>query len=287
MYCDNVQHVRTTQKNLTRDVGKFYQITQTNDRNLRMAEGGGLVNHHFGLGSPKNLKSISSQENISRALHELELNQIEVLIKTMGTIENTDKILDAGSGRGGTAFAIVNKFNASVDGITIAPYQANFSNALARDYWKTTKAKFSVMDMLKLDFPDNTFNHVITNETTMYIVDLPLLFSGFKRVLVPHGRYTLATWCINEASSGWERISQRIHDNYPGSRMHTKKEYLDALETSGFKIVQNNHLTDEAIPYWKIRSTWNEKSGIESAYLEGHKKRQILYVMVSSESSKN
>jgi geranyl diphosphate 2-C-methyltransferase len=169
----------------------------------------------------------------------------------MGPVLPTHRVLDAGSGRGGTAFSIVNRFDADVTGITIAPYQAKFSQDLAKNHWQTRKATFMVMNMLALGFDEDTFDHIITNETTMYISDLEKLFTGFRRVLKSQGKYTLATWCINETYEGREDLVEKINSHYPGTKMHTRQEYREAIATSGLSEIEYKDLTQDAIPHWE------------------------------------
>ena len=74
--------------------------------------------------------------------------------------------------------------------------------------------------------------------------------------------------------------------HYPGSRMHTKADYLQSLTATNFSIVEFDNLTTEAIPHWEVRSKWERASGIEPAYLEGHKIGKIFYLMVSAVNNK-
>ena len=273
------------QKAQTEGVRDFYQDVQRADRNLALSGGKGIVNHHFGIGQIDWSKytDIPSQGQIAEIINNLELNQINTLTNIMGPVLPEHKVLDAGSGRGGTAFSIVNKFCAQVTGITIAPYQAGFSQELEEKFWHTGKANFLVMDMLELGFDENTFDHVITNETTMYIGNLNTLFTGFRRVLKPNGRYTLSTWFINENYEGRENLVEKINSHYSGTKMHTRQEYHEALATSGLSEIESKDLTHDAIPHWEIRSKWDQASGIEPAFLEGHRIGKLAYLMISSE----
>ncbi len=274
------------QQEQTAGVLHFYQDIQRDDRNNYLAGNSGIVNHHFGIGQIdwtryppiENL----TQEQIKTIINELELHQIDVLMETMGTVQPHHRVLDAGSGRGGTSFSIAKATGARVDGITIAPYQARFAQDLEESHWNSRLVNFTVMNMLQLGFHPDTYDHVITNETTMYITNLPQLFEGFRRVLKLGGTYTLATWCINEKYLGRDDITERINSHYPGTRMHTQAEYVKALESTGFQINNNRDLTEDVIPHWVIRSRWEKASGIEPTYLEGHRERKLLYKMISA-----
>jgi len=58
--------------------------------------------------------------------------------------------------------------------------------------------RFHYRNMLSSGFPDDYFDAVVNNETTMY-VDLDVMFSEVGRLLKPHGQYVAFTWCANDA----------------------------------------------------------------------------------------
>jgi geranyl diphosphate 2-C-methyltransferase len=270
-----------TQEELTDGVRSYYD-GQKDDRNLLLGGATGLVNHHFGLGDfeRRGFPNAFSQHQIASELHGLELNEIDRLIAEMGPIRRSSRILDAGCGRGGTAFTLADRYGARVTGITISPYQCGFAKELNEEYVGDGSVDFRVLDYLELDYPDVEFEHVITNETTQYTLELPRLFRGFARVLKPGGNYTLATWCRNERADD-EAIARAIDDNY-GTLMHTRAEYLAGLDASGFELERFVDCTADALPYWELREYWEESSGVERPFIDGHRSRAILYLIISA-----
>jgi len=243
---DTTLLAKPNQGDLTRGVKEHYQKKQE-DRNFELGKSTGIVNHHFGIGElPKPLDQISGPE-VSKILNDLEVNQVRELMNTMGSIKSTDSLLDGGSGRGGTSFMLAEATDASLVGISISPYQVEFSNKLAQTRFSHLNTKFLEMDMLALNFPDRSFNHVFTNETTMYFEDLKPLFGGFARVLKPKGRYTLATWGVNDQLPRDEAWESRINDHY-SSHMNTRTEYIDALRAAGFLVKVQRNLSVDALP---------------------------------------
>lgn len=273
------------QEGITKAAKHFYGQIQVEDRNKALSGDSGIVDHHFGIGK-MDLTDLDrmTDDEIKATIRRLEENQVMRLVGYMGKVRSDDVVLDAGCGRGGTAFRLVQTSGCRVEGITIARYQADFATKAAGQLGLTDKTHFSVMDMLALGYPDNTFDHIFTNETTMYVVDLYKLFAGFRKVLKPGGRYTLATWNINQ-DYGDNPYVEPINDHYK-IEMHTDLEYRKALEMNGFRLVTDNDLTEEVIPHWEIRSRWSMASGVEKYYLAGHKERAILYKMMSAEAVK-
>jgi geranyl diphosphate 2-C-methyltransferase len=269
-----------TQQALTEGVRRYYDRQQT-DRNLLLGGAFGIVNHHFGIGdfdrsvAPDELP----QEVIAQRLHRLEMNQIDVLLERMGEVRPEHRVLDAGCGRGGTALSIVERTGASVDGITISPYQHDFAAALARRRGLSARLRFQLMNYLELAFPDACFDHVLTNESTQYVLDVRDLVAGFARVLRPRGRYTCATWCANEEFEGRNEFVEPINLHY-GTSINSRRDYLEALEKHGFRSIEVDDRTEQAIPYWELRCQWQHRSGVELDFLFGHRERKILYLYI-------
>jgi len=267
-----------TQETLTSGVRDYYNKKQ-NDRNFRLSAESGIINHHFGIGRFDETV-VATQDQIAAELNRLELNQIDALISHMEPILPQHRVLDAGCGRGGTAFMVSQRFGVPVDGITISSYQKEFAESLARARGWDKLVTIHLMDYLHQKFQDSTFDHVITNETTHYALTLEPLFREFARVLKAGGKYTIATWCINQRQDN--PYIDPINAHY-GVEMHTRQEYVDALAASGFTNITVSDMTEPATPYWDLRRSWDEKSGIEDAFYNGHKENKILYLFITAE----
>lgn len=276
---------RSGQDALTSAVRDYYEHKR-DDRNLLLAGDSGIVNHHFGVGDFDRRRPLEdlTQHEITSILHALEMNQIDELLRRMGEIRPDQRVLDAGCGRGGTALSIVERFGAEADGITISPYQQRFGAELAAKRGLSERARFHLMNYLELDFADGSFDHVLTNESTQYVVDVGDLIEGFARVLRPGGRYTNVTWCIND-ELGYSEQARQIDCHY-GTRMNRRADYLERLRGHGFTRIAVADLTEQAIPYWELRCHWEHRSGVEEAFLEGHRTRRILYLIIMAQKAR-
>lgn len=271
-----------TQAALTEGV-RIYYDRQREDRNLLLAGESAIVNHHFGLGEFDRSRPLLEfeQSEIAAGLHTLEMNQIAVLLSRIGALRADSRVLDAGCGRGGTAFSIAREFGARVEGVTISAYQQRFASLLAERFGLARRVGFHVMDYLALDFAPGSFDLVITNETTQYVLDMHDACREFARVLSPGGRYLNATWCLNEEHAGKNEFEAPINLHY-GTSMNTRQQYVEALEANGFSLTEIEDHTRSAIPYWELRRHWQHRSGIETAFLEGHRARKILYLLIDA-----
>jgi geranyl diphosphate 2-C-methyltransferase len=268
---------------LTEGVRTYYD-RQQNDRNLLLSGDSGIVNHHFGLGDFDRTKPVDAmdQDEIAAILNQLEMNQIDALLERLGPIPDGARVLDAGCGRGGSSFVLLGRWHATVDGVTISPYQRRFAQELAARRQLTARARFHLMDYLALDFPTACFDFVFTNESTQYVIDIDDAYREFARVLRARGKYANATWCLNEEYAGKNEFEEPINLHY-GTSMNTREEYVQALRHNGFDRIEVDDLTEYAIPYWELRCRWQHRSGVERAFLDGHRSRKILYLLVTAQ----
>lgn len=273
--------LEATQQSLTAGVRRYYDRQQS-DRNLLLGGESGIVNHHFGIGDFDRSRPVEelSQEEVAAWLHRLEMNEIDALLAHMGEVSASHRVLDAGCGRGGTAFSIAERTGARVDGVTISPYQRRFAAALAEQRGAAERVRFHEMDYLDLAFSDACFDHVVTNESTQYVIDVRDLVAGFGRVLRRGGRYTCATWCTHEDFADGNEYAERIDLHY-GTSINSRRDYLEALREHGFTSVEVDDRTEDAIPYWELRCQWQHRSGVELDFLFGHRERKILYLLIT------
>lgn len=267
------------QRELTKKVKRYYDNHRA-DRNYLLGRESGIVNHHFGIGDFDRIGFDASQERITQILNILELNQIGMMITFMGDVKSHHIILDAGCGRGGTVFELVERFGATVHGVTISSYQKNFATKLAEEKRLSDRAIFYEMDYFQLAFPSEMFDHVITSESTQYAVNLTDLFRNLARVLKPKARYTIATWCLRSDVSQ-SRYADKINAHY-GTIIHRLAEYLNSLNETGFENVIKADVTEMALPYFLLRQDWSQSSGVERMFIDGFTEREILYYFITA-----
>jgi geranyl diphosphate 2-C-methyltransferase len=124
--------------------------------NLRLGDVDGLYHHHYGIGEydPSVLEGQEDtrDERIIKELHRLETAQADFLLDHMGNISPEDRLLDGGSGRGGTSFMAHQRFGCQVDGVTISKHQVEFANNQAMQRGVADRVKFHFRNMLDTGF---------------------------------------------------------------------------------------------------------------------------------------
>lgn len=259
-----------------RDVAAWWDNRRQDRVNLALGEVDGLYHHHYGLG-PYDPAVLGDDDRIIKELHRLETAQADLLLDNLGELGPADRLLDAGSGRGGTSFMANQRFGCRVDGVSISEYQVEFATAQARAGGIGDRVRFHFRNMLETGFEPATFQGIWTNETTMY-VDLFELFAEFARLLRPGGRYVCITGCYNDLT-GRSRSVIEINEHYLCD-IHPRSDYFKALADNGLIPVKVLDLTPDTIPYWELRSQSSVRTGIERPFLTGYREGSFQYLLI-------
>ena len=116
---------------------------------------------HLGYYSEEEMKRGYKKKDFIQAKYDF----IDEMMKFGGIEKNSDKplkVLDVGCGFGGTSRYLAKNLgeNAHVTGITLSPKQVERGTQLAEEQGVAEKTEFRVMDALKMEFEDNTFDIV-------------------------------------------------------------------------------------------------------------------------------
>ncbi|WP_151482311.1 geranyl diphosphate 2-C-methyltransferase [Streptomyces albicerus] len=253
--------------------------------NIRLGEVDGLYHHHYGLGDydPSVLEGPAENrdQRIIEELHRLETAQAEVLLDHLGAIGRGDRLMDAGSGRGGTSFMANQRFGCSVDGVSISEEQVAFANRQAEERGVTDRVRFHFRNMLDTGFETGSRRGIWTNETTMY-VDLFELYGEFARLLGYGGRYVCITGCSNDVTGLRSKAVSRIDEHYT-CNIHPRSEYFKAMAASGLVPINVVDLTAQTIPYWELRAKSSVATGIEEPFLTAYKEGSFHYLLIAAD----
>jgi geranyl diphosphate 2-C-methyltransferase len=253
--------------------------------NLRLGDIDGLYHHHYGIGdvdqSVLEGPAATRNERIIKELHRLETAQADLLLNHLGSISPADRLLDGGSGRGGTSFMAEQRFDCQVDGVSISESQVAFANKQAAERGVENRVKFHFRNMLDTGFPTGSCRGIWTNETTMY-VDLFELFGEFSRLLMRGGRYVCITGCSNDVTGGRSKAVSRIDEHYT-CNIHPRSEYFRALAANNLAPINVIDLTAQTIPYWELRAKSSLATGIEEPFLTAYKEGSFHYLLIAAD----
>jgi geranyl diphosphate 2-C-methyltransferase len=268
-----------------KDIASYWDNKQDDKINLLPGRIDGLYHHHYGVGAfdPGVLAAPAEarESRIVEEMHRLESQQVELILTALGDVSPDDRLLDAGSGRGGTSFMISERFGCRVDGVNISEYQLEFSRQLAIERGCADRVEFHYRNMRSTGFSDQSFHHVVSNETTMY-VNLFEAFGEYARLLAPGGRYVVITWCYNDILSPSRDQIEEINRFY-NCHIHPRSTYFAALKANDLIPCQVMDLTADAIPYWELRQHSELRNGIEEAFLSAYRQHSMNFLLIAAD----
>ncbi|MEZ4450526.1 MAG: geranyl diphosphate 2-C-methyltransferase [Nannocystaceae bacterium] len=265
-----------------RSVANYWDTNQNDPQNLLLGQIDDYYHHHYGLGavdwSVLEAPADVRDDRVLREMHRLEHAQAVYLLDQMGAVPAGARLLDAGSGRGGTSVMAHERFGCQVDGVSISEYQVGFANQEAERRRIADKVKYHFRNMLDTGLADGSIDVVWTNETTMY-VDLFKLFAEFARVLKDGGRYVCVTGCYNDITGGRSRAVSQIDSQYI-CNIHPRSEYFRALAANDLVPIKVQDLTPDTIPYWELRAKSSVVTGVEGPFLTAYKEASFHYLLI-------
>ncbi|QXJ26204.1 methyltransferase domain-containing protein [Actinomadura graeca] len=267
------------------DVASYWNA-ERNPVNLRLGDVSGIYHHHYGIGEVDRSAidaagEAGREEAVIAELHRLENAQARLLLDNLGDLGAGDRVLDAGSGRGGTSFMANTAFGCRVDGVSISRAQVDFANGQAAERGVAGEVRFHLKNMLDTGFEAGAFQAVWNNESTMYVV-LDDLFAAHSRLLARGGRYVTITGCYNDVYGLPSKAVSSINAHYVCD-IHPRSGYFRAMAANRLVPVSVIDLTAATIPYWELRRTSSVATGIEDAFLEAYHDGSFQYLLIAAD----
>ena len=106
-------------------------------------------------------------------------------------IQSGLKVLDVGGGIGGSARMLANEFGCQVTVLDITQVFCDIGTMLTARTGLKDRVDFQQGDAMTLPFPDNSFDIVWTQHSSMNIPDKPRMYQEVRRVLNADGRLAM------------------------------------------------------------------------------------------------
>jgi SAM-dependent methyltransferase len=162
----------------------------------------------------------------------------------LAQIGETDRVLDAGTGIGGTARLIAAERGARVTAVDIAPEYCDVAEWLDAAVGLGERIEVRTADVTELPFADASFDVVVSQHVQMNVADKRRLYAEARRVLVPGGR--LALWDVTAGPGGPLHMPVPWATSPTQSQLITPDELAGLLRDAGFATAHWNDLTDRA-----------------------------------------
>jgi ubiquinone/menaquinone biosynthesis C-methylase UbiE len=205
-----------------------------------------------------------SRRNIEQALiaagkdlDHLQPSDLALLedFHTMGRIATTqlidliaitpeNRVLDAGSGIGGTARYVADQCRCRVTAVDLTEDYCETARWLNRLVGLHEQISVRQADVTELPFADATFDVVLSQHVQMNVADKTRLYQEARRVLADGGR--LAVWDVTDGERGELDYPLPWADQPRLNHLATSDRLRDVIESSGFAIEHWNDLSDQA-----------------------------------------
>jgi len=169
------------------------------------------------------------------------------------------RILDAGSGIGGTARCIASERGCHVTGVDLTPDFAAVARELTARVGLDDLCEFHTGSVLNLPFTDGLFDGAVTFHVAMNIADREKFYAELARVLRPGG--TLCVFDVMKGPKPGMLYPVPWAETEMTSFLKSSKETKSLLEDAGFAISAEQNLREFARAFFREMFAKAQKEG--------------------------
>ena len=162
-------------------------------------------------------------------------------------VSATDRLLDVGSGLGGPARYMAQRFGCRVSGIDLTAEFCDIARHLTSRLGLTERVSFEQGDALAMPFGEAAFDGAFSMNVSMNIADKRALYREIHRVLKPGGWLSLSE--VVRGPGGEPDYPTPWARTAASSFLASPAETRANLEASGFAIESLRETTETALAY--------------------------------------
>ncbi|MEP6699847.1 MAG: methyltransferase domain-containing protein [Bacteroidota bacterium] len=169
----------------------------------------------------------------------------EVMMEA-AAIKQSDKVLDAGCGVGGSSIFMASVLGCKVMGITLSQRQVQQATLNAEQKGVDNLTDFKVMDYCVTHFPDSSFDVVWGCESICYADNKEKFIKEAFRVLRPGGRLVVADGFVSEFSNNDNPVIRQWLDGWQVNYLESPSRFESFMKQTGFNNINYRDISKEA-----------------------------------------
>uniref|UniRef100_A0A914URA3 phosphoethanolamine N-methyltransferase n=1 Tax=Plectus sambesii TaxID=2011161 RepID=A0A914URA3_9BILA len=181
-------------------------------------------------------------------------------------IKPGQRMLDVGAGIGGNAHQVATEYGGCVTGVDLSSNMLAIALDRAHDA-KDTRIQYLITDVLKYDFPAETFDIVYSRDCIQHIDDTKSMFQRYFKWLKPGGKVLITMY-----AKGSGEFTAEFAEYVKQRQYHLKslKEFTDFAKSAGFADVRGEDMTPRfaAILHQEIANAEKNKTDFLKKFTE-------------------
>lgn len=154
-------------------------------------------------------------------------------------------LLDIGSGIGGMAHYLAQRYNCHVTGLEVQPWMSEYALSKTPKEIASRTNFISYSGIEPIPLADNSIDIICSKGVLTNIENKRFLFNNIFRVLKPKGIFRVVDW-LSSPQKG--PLKEKLHLG-DFSNKETQDTYTNFLKSAGFKKIQFDDVTKEYLTY--------------------------------------
>ncbi|MGH6886023.1 MAG: methyltransferase domain-containing protein, partial [Geminicoccales bacterium] len=195
-------------------------------------------------------------------------------------VDPADHILDVGSGIGGPARFLAQRFGCRITGIDLTADFCAVARELTRRLGLQEKVSFELGNALSMPFAEASFDGAYSMNVSMNIADKAALYGEIRRVLRP-GAWLMLSEIARGTGPDLDYPTPWA-DSAQTSFLSTAEQTRRGLDEAGFEIVQQRNTLEQALAFGA-----RSRAMVERGEKPPHRAVQLVHGEIAAQAMAN
>lgn len=173
------------------------------------------------------------------------------LVSERAQVSSSTHLLDVGCGYGGTVRYLVKQKDATATALTVSKSQWQYARTIDPE---STNPRYLLGDFLHNSLEAESYDAILSIESSEHMVDKPLFFNEVARLLKPGGRFVTCVWLAKNNPTDWEvkHLLEPICREGRLPSMGSEEDYRAMIADAGLKLLDYEDLSRQVRKTWAI-----------------------------------